>query len=143
MLSELSRCMGFHGFGPKTPSDQPACCGITGPTQSRRGCGAGEVQQDKCCLGFPVPITLGTEKCISIFPIPDIPGSIGRGCAIFKSQKVLQMKKQSSRSRECRRGRICPLAARLPASWPHCPPSLVPAMHRLSPIWQVGLEQWD
>lgn len=95
MLSELSRCMGLHGFGPKTPLHQPACCGITGPTQLlwvRRGSGAGEVQQDKRCLGFPVPFTLGMEKCISIFPIPDIPGSIGRGCAIFKANKFFGSK---------------------------------------------------
>lgn len=52
-------------------------------------CGAGEVQKDKHCLGFTVQIALGTEKCLSIFLIPDIPGSIGRGCFIFKINKFL------------------------------------------------------
>ena len=43
--------------------------------------------EDKRCLGFKVQIAPGMENRISIFLIPDIPGSIGRGCFIFKINK--------------------------------------------------------
>lgn len=50
-------------------------------------CKAGEAQKDKHCLGFTVQITLGMKKCLSIFLIPNIPGSIGHGGFIFKINK--------------------------------------------------------